>query len=116
MLPQPPSIEGCNSSLIESYQNGPVKVRPNEIAFCKLKIENSGTVEWPQSTKLYQVAYSNYSAFKADQWQFIKVGACDVNSIKVLDVKILALKGHIGTFTFNFRLGINVENLFGETF
>ena len=96
---------------------GPVKVRPNEIAHCTLKLVNTGTVDWPKQTKLFQVGYSGYSAFPATQLKpYFKVGVCEPDKLKVLTLPILALKGHIGIFTFYFRLGTSPDTLFGDTF
>jgi len=41
----------------------PVTIKTNEIAFFKLKFKNTGMNNWPVTTKLYEIAYSDYSAF-----------------------------------------------------
>ena len=90
----------------------PVTIKTNEIAFFKLKFKNTGMNNWPVTTKLYEIAYSDYSAFN-DQKNFIKAGDCKANSHKFLELRVCGPRVP-GKFTYTFRLGSDgIDSLFG---
>jgi hypothetical protein len=79
-----------------------------------LKFKNSGRVDWPPDTFIYQVNYSNVSAFRGSESKML-VGNCNAEGIKTIDIKINA-PGVAGTNTYDLRFGVESEGLFGDTF
>lgn len=90
----------------------PVTVGPNDVAFFKVRFRNTGATNWPSTTSLYQIDYSKYSGFNDDTISF-KVGDCKTNVFKLLELPICA-PGEAGTFTYDFQMGTEQENLFGQ--
>jgi len=90
----------------------PVTVSPNDVAFFKVRFRNTGDKAWPSSTSLYQIDFSKYSAFNDDTISF-NVGDCKSTTFKQLEMAICA-PSEPGTFSYEFQMGTDVENLFGE--
>ena len=67
---------------------------------------------WPSTTSLFQIHYSDYSAFNDDNISY-KVGACKISSFKLLEFSICA-PHKVGTYSYEFQLGTDIENLFGQ--
>lgn len=115
-----PKLKECqdkfkyNATLVSGVENTNAVRKPKEETSYKLKFRNSGTIDWPQETFLYQVNYSNVSAFRSGECR-MRVGNCNVDGIKTIDIKVNSPSAP-GTYNYDFRFGIESEGLFGGTF